>query len=151
MITKTDLLLLLTELQAQGVDTSADVKYLMSSKSIPLDLLKKINQDRQLDVARFYEKLRASYNTKKSKLYINIMKSDENTISDPNTILTTLSALLNQILQFKADDKVMFFKHVRANEIVQVLDIYFKTYNIKPALKLLTLMKADIKCLEAMK
>lgn len=151
MITKTDLLLLLTELQEQGVDTAADIKYLMSAKSIPLDLLKKINQDRQLDVARFYEKLRASYNNKKSKLYINIMRSDENTISDPNTILTTLSALLNQALQFKADDKVMFFKHVRTSEIVQVLDIYFKTFNIKPALKLLTLYKADIKAFESMK
>ena len=151
MITKTDLLLLLTELQEQGVDTAADIKYLMSAKSIPLDLLKKINQDRQLDVARFYEKLRASYNNKKSKLYINIMRSDENTISDPNTILTTLSALLNQALQFKADDKVMFFKHVRTSEIVQVLEIYFKTFNIKPALKLLTLYKADIKAFESMK
>lgn len=151
MITKTDLLLLLTELQEQGVDTDADIKYLMSAKSIPLDLLKKINQDRQLDVARFYEKLRASYNNKKSKLYINIMRSDENTISDPNTILTTLSALLNQALQFKADDKVMFFKHVRTSEIVQVLEIYFKTFNIKPALKLLTLYKADIKAFESMK
>ncbi len=151
MITKTDLLLLLTELQEQGIDTSADIKYLMSAKSIPLDLLKKINQDRQLDVARFYEKLRASYNNKKSKLYINIMRSDENTIADPNTILTTLSALLNQVLQFKAEDRVMFFKHVRTNEIVQVLDIYFKTFNIKPALKLLTLYKADIKAFESMK
>lgn len=151
MITKTDLLLLLTELQEQGVDTTADIKYLMSSKSIPLDLLKKINQDRQLDVARFYEKLRTSYNNKKSKLYINIMRSDENTIFDPNTILTTLSALLNQALQFKAEDRVMFFKHVRTNEIVQVLDIYFKTFNIKPALKLLTLYKADIKAFESMK
>lgn len=151
MITKTDLLLLLTELQEQGIDTAADIRYLMSAKSIPLDLLKKINQDRQLDVARFYEKLRASYNNKKSKLYINIMRSDENTISDPNTILTTLSALLNQALQFKADDKVMFFKHVRTSEIVQVLDIYFKTFNIKPALKLLTLYKADIKAFESMK
>ena len=151
MITKTDLLLLLTELQEQGIDTAADIRYLMSAKSIPLDLLKKINQDRQLDVARFYEKLRTSYNNKKSKLYINIMRSDENTISDPNTILTTLSALLNQALQFKADDKVMFFKHVRTSEIVQVLDIYFKTFNIKPALKLLTLYKADIKAFESMK
>lgn len=150
MITKTDLLLLLTEMQDKGLDTKEDVKYLMSSRSVPLDLLSKINKERQLDVARFYRKLRTSYNKKNSKLYINIMRSDENTITDPNTVLTTLSAMLNQILQFKANDKSMFLKHVRATEITQVLDIYFKTFNINPALKLLNLIKADIKVLESM-
>lgn len=152
MITKTDILLLLTDLQNKGADVSADIKQLMSTQVIPLELLKKINQERPLDVLNFYEKIRASYNSKKSKLYINIMKSDENVINDdPITVLTTLSALLNQILQYKATDKPMFFKHVRCEEICQVLDIYFKTYNIQPALKLLTLFKADIKCLEMIK
>lgn len=151
MITKTDILLLLTDLQKNGVDTSEDIKLVMTSKTIPLETLKKINANKTLDALRFYEKLRSSYNNKKSKLYINIMKSDENVLDDPVTVLTTLSAMLNQILQFKAEDKTIFFKQVRCEEIVQVLDIYFKTYNIKPALKLLSLVKADIKCLEMIK
>lgn len=151
MITKTDVLLLLTDLQKNGIDTTEDIKVLMAAKSIPLDVLKKINDNRSLDALKFYEKLRSSYNSKKSKLYINIMRADENVLDNPVTVLTTLSAMLNQILQFKAEDKTIFFKHVRCEEIVQVLDIYFKTYNIKPALKLLTLIKADIKCLEMIK
>lgn len=118
MIAKTDVLLLLTDLQNKGIDVSADIKQLMLAQTIPLELLRKINQERPLDILNFYEKLRSSYNSKKSKLYINIMKSDENVINDdPITVLTTLSALLNQILQYKAIDKPMFFKHVRCEEI----------------------------------
>jgi hypothetical protein len=72
------------------------------------------------------------------------MRSDEKAIQEAKTILTTLSGLLNQILQFECEDKPMFLKHVRADEITQVLEIYFKTFNITPAFKLLKLIKADI-------
>ena len=79
------------------------------------------------------------------------MKSDENVLDNPKTILTTLSALLNQILQYKAKDQVMFYSHIRSDEIVKVLNIYFKTYNLEPAIKLLQLFKADLKSLEMIK
>ena len=79
------------------------------------------------------------------------MRADENVIKDPKITLTTLSALLNQILQFECEDKTMFLKHARADEITKVLDIYFKTYNLEPAYKLLTLFKADCKVLEMVK
>ena len=79
------------------------------------------------------------------------MKSDENAIEDVKTILTTLSALLNQILQFEAEDKSMFYTHSRADEITNVLKIYFETKNINPAYKLLSLVKADIKILNMIK
>ena len=148
MISKSDVLLLLTELQTSGEDVGDDITDLYKSSSIPFDILKRINEKRPLDLVTFYEKLRKSYDNKRSKLYINIMKSNENALTDPKTILTTLSALLNQILQFETDDKSMFLKHARADEITQVLSIYFKTFNIEPALKLLTLFKADICALE---
>lgn len=151
MISRSDILLLLTELQAKGEDVSKEINELYSSQIIPLDILKKINDNRPLDLLQFYEKLRDSYNKKRSKMYINIMRSDENALTDPKITLTTLSALLNQILQFDCEDKPMFLKHARADEITKVLSIYFDTYNIEPAYKLLSLIKADIKVLQMIK
>lgn len=151
MITRSDLVLLLTDLQEKGIDVTEDISKLYQSSNIPVDVLKKINNSRPLDLLKFYEKLRESYNKKRSKLYINIMKSDENAIEDVKTILTTLSALLNQILQFEAEDKSMFYTHSRADEITNVLKIYFETKNINPAYKLLSLVKADIKILNMIK
>lgn len=148
MISKNDIILLLTEMSEQGEDVTNDLKLVLNSDYIPFDVLKKINESKPLDVLKFYEKLRKSYNAKKSKLYINIVKIDENLIEDPKTVLTTASALLNQLLQFNAEDKTLFYSHSRADEIVKVLEIYFKTYNISPIVKLLHLVKADLKCLE---
>lgn len=151
MITRSDLVLLLTDLQERGENVGEDIMKLYQSNGIPVEILKKINDKRPLDLLKFYEKLRESYNKKRSKLYINIMKSDENAIDNVKTILTTLSALLNQILQFEVDDKSMFYTHARADEIVKVLGIYFKTKNIDPAYKLLSLVKADIKILDMLR
>ena len=151
MIAKSDLLLLLNELKNDGVDVNGYIQETLRSQNISIDILKFINKNKQLDVLDFYEKLRKSYNDKRSKLYINIMKSDENVLDNPKTILTTLSALLNQILQYKAKDQVMFYSHIRSDEIVKVLNIYFKTYNLEPAIKLLQLFKADLKSLEMIK
>ncbi|MBQ6627819.1 MAG: hypothetical protein IJH65_03210 [Methanobrevibacter sp.] len=151
MISKSDVVLLLTELQDSGEDVSKDILTLYKSDTIPLDILKRINDSKPLSVVRFYEKIRKSYNNKHSKMYINIMRSDENATQDAKTILTTLSGLLNQILQFECDDKPMFLKHVRADEITKALEIYFKTFNIEPAFKLLKLIKADVKVLQMIK
>ena len=151
MITKNDIILLLTELQSQGIDTKDDINTVLKSSSIPIDVLKKINDNKSLDIIHFYEKLRKSYNDKRSKLYINIVKSDENLLNDPKTIMTTLSALLNQILQYKATDQTMFYKHARGEEIAKVIEIYFRTYNLEPALQLLALAKADLKVLQMLK
>ena len=144
MISKSDVMLLLTELQNNGEDVSNEITSLYRESSISLDTLKRINKSQPLELIKFYDKLRDSYNKKHSKMYINIMRSDENATQNAKTILTTLSGLLNQILQFECDDKPMFLKHVRADEITQVLEIYFKTFNITPAFKLLKLIKADI-------
>lgn len=151
MISKSDVVLLLTELQDSGEDVSKDILTLYRSDNIPLEILKKINDSKPLSVVKFYEKIRQSYNKKHSKMYINIMRSDENATQDAKTILTTLSGLLNQILQFECDDKPMFLKHVRADEITKALEIYFKTFNIEPAFKLLKLIKADVKVLQMIK
>ena len=151
MIARSDVILLLTELQNKGIDVKEEMNMVLRSSSIPLEALKKINDNRSLDILKFYEKLRWSYNNKRSKLYINIMKADENILKDPKTIVTTLSALLNQILQYKPEDQTLFYKHVRADEIVKCLSIYFNTYNLEPCRKLLEITKADVKCLQMIK
>ena len=148
MISKNDIILLLTELEKHGIDTKEDINKTLSSNSISLEVLKKINDNMSLDIVNFYEKLRKSYNDKRSKLFINIMRADENILEeDPKTILTTLTGLLNQILQYNPVDRTMFYNHMRCSEIIEVLNIYFKSYNLEPAIQLLKLFKADQKVL----
>lgn len=143
MISKQDVFLLLTELEESGVDCQEFFDTIYTNTFDTFKALKFINDNKPLDLINFYEKLRKSYNHKSSKLYKNIVESDE-IDEDQTRILTTLSALLNQILQFKVDDKPLFYRHARADEIIKVLDIYFNTYDIRPAQKLLTLIKADL-------
>ena len=147
MVTKNDLLLLLTELQESGTEVRPYLAKAVSSQSISLEVLKFINDQRQLDVASFYELLRKNYNSKKSPLYKNIVKEE---VDKPEDVLTTLAALNLQILLFarKLDDDKMFLKHSRAEEITRVLNNYYKTYDLIPCLKLLKLVKADLVAFE---
>lgn len=149
MITRNDCIILLTDLQTRGIDTDTHLRELLGSDQLPLSVIKFINDNRQLDLAGFYEEIRKSYNHKKSKLYINIVKE----VDDTSEVLTTLSALLTQILRYskKVDDKPMFIRHSRALDINKVLANYFNSYDITLAQKLLRLIKADIKALESIK
>ncbi len=149
MITKNDCYLLLSELNENGLDTSNAIKDLMSSNSPPLEVIKFINDNRQLDLTLFYDKLRKSYNNKKSKLYINIMKE----IEQPQELLITLSSLLTQILLFAkdTDDRQMFLRHSRADEITKVMNRYFIDFDLTGCIKLIKLFKVDIKALESIK
>ena len=146
MITRSDLYLLLGDLEASGVNAREQVLKLSRAPGIDLDVIKFINSHRELSLTKFYEKLRKSYNNKKSKLYINIVKEKE----DLPSVLTTLSALLTQALLFSntVDDREMFLKHARCEEISKAITTYFSTYNIIPCIRLIKLIKADIKALE---
>lgn len=142
MITKNDLLILLSELQDNGIDTTQQFTRTITSKELPLDVIQFINSNRELDVNKFYEYIRKSYNEKKSKLYINIMKE----IEDVNEVLTTLAALNLQILLFskKVDDKQMFLRHARAEDITKVLTNYYQKFDLTNCVRLIHLIKADI-------
>lgn len=147
MITKNDCLLLLNEIKKSGTNTDAEVKKLLSSTDIPLDIIAYINSKRQLDLTNFYERIRKNYNNKKSILYKNIVKED---LDNPNEVLTTLSSLNLQILLYAKDatDRLMFLKHARAKEISLVLTKYFTDYDLSSCIKLLKLIKADLKACE---
>lgn len=147
MVTKTDLILLLTEMENSGNNVDKYLNKAMLSESVNIEVLKFINDHRALDVQQFYEMIRKNYNTKKSPLYKNIVKED---FKNPSDVLTTLAALNLQILLFskKLENNEMFLKHSRAEEITRVLNTYYKTYDLRPCYKLLKLIKADLKVFE---
>lgn len=149
MLQKNDLVLLLTEMQENGAEITDLLKKVVTSATIPMDVLKYINDNRQLDVATFYERLRKNYNNKRSDLYKNIVKD----IDDPQEVLTTLSAYALQVILFSkhTDNEQMFFKHSRVEEVTRVLNNYYKTYDITSAMKLLRLIKIDLKAFESIK
>ncbi len=149
MITRNDCLLLLADLEDRGIDTREAVRESLKTPEPSINVIKFINDNRQLDLAKFYEKIRKSYNNKRSSLYINIVKE----IDNPSEVLTTLSAMLTQILLFSrdAEDREMFLRHARAFDITKILANYFQTYDLTNCLKLMRIIKADIKALESIK
>lgn len=147
-ISKTDCLILLNELQESGIDCSNAVKTLLRSSGPTVEVLKFINDNRPLDLAMFYEKLRKSYNNKKSTLYINLMKDPDP--ENINKVLSTLNSYSLQATLFseQLQNKQMFYRFSRLQEVYQCLYYYTKTYDLAPCIKLLSMIKADIKVLE---
>lgn len=145
MLQNTDLIILLSDLDANNIKGAKElIPSLIGKTSISLEALKFINDNRPLDVAKFYERIRKNYNDKRSNLYKNIVRE----VEDSQDVLTTLHALSLQIILYSkhVDSKntSMFFKHTRAEEITRVLNNYYKTYDIISARKLLKLIKADL-------
>lgn len=150
MITKNDCLLLLSELEEEGIDTKDVVSTLYTSTGIDQSVLMFINGHRRFEVLNFYDRLRVNYNNKKSKLYKSIVQMDE---KEPKDCLVTLSSLLTQILLYSntVKDKEQFLKHCRADEISKALVRYFQTYDLTLCLTLLRYIRADLKALESLK
>ncbi len=148
MITKTECLGLLFELKDNGVNCNSQINHLMSLQFPDIETIKFINDHKELNVRKFYEKLRHAYNKKTSKLYINIVKTPSKD-TNPKEILCTLASLQLQILLFnKTIDDVNFLRNVRFDEISKVLLNYYETRDIIPCQKLLNFVKSDLKVLE---
>lgn len=148
MITKNDCLLLLSEIESLGVNTKEMTIKVINSHSIPLEVLEFIYKNKNLEILNFYFKLRKNYNMKKSKLYKEIVQIDT---KEPKDIVITLSSLLTQILLYSnlVEDKQLFLKHARCEEISKVLTNYFITYDTRLCVDLLRLIRADLKALES--
>ena len=142
MISKQDVILLLTELEDNGINVDSILRQVIVSPSIPLSAIKFINDNRQLDLTAFYERLRKNYNHKKSKLYLSIVKDIEN----PIDVITTLSSYSLQVALYskQVEDSQMFLKHARAREVNLVLARYYTNYDLTSCLDLLRLIKADL-------
>lgn len=145
MLQKNDLVLILTDMEANNIEGAHEqLMKVFNISGVSIEALKFINDRRQLDVTKFYERLRKNHNEKKSSLYKNIVKD----IEDPVDAISTLSAFaLNLFLYSKHVDesnKNQFFKHVRAEEVTRVLNKYYSSYDITSAIKMLRILKADI-------
>ena len=147
MITKNDCLLLLAELKDRNIDTEPYVIKTLNNTSVDIEVLKFINKNRPLELGLFYESLRKRYNEGKSKLYKEIVQID---IKEPKDMIVTLSSLLTQILLYsnKVENKQLFLKHSRADEITKVLYNYFDTFDLTLSIQMLNLIKADLKACE---
>ena len=148
MITKNDCLNLLFELKDNGVECNDQIKKMISMTHPDIEIIKFINDHKELNVRKFYEKIRKSYNKKKSNLYINIVKEpDEN--MNPKDVLCTLASLQLQILLYnKTINDSSFLQNMRFDEISKVLLNYYITRDIIPCQKLLGFVKSDLKVLE---
>lgn len=148
MITRRDCILLLSELSSKGIDTGSVLSQALKSSTVDISVIKFINDHRQFDANLFYEKLRKSYNNKRSDLYKNIVTCDEVDCSD--SVLTTLAALSLQILLYSKNvvDTKMFLSHTRFEEITQVLLNYSRTFDLVPCIQVLQIVKADLKAFE---
>ena len=147
MITKNDCLTVLVSLEDKGVDIDIMMKKLLTSKDIPLDVLKFILEHRGIEVANFYEMLRKKHNQNKSPLYHNIVKD----IDDPDEIITTLACLLVQVTLYSRKltvNKDVFQREVRAEEISRVLNNYYGTGALDQCIALIKLLKTDLLVLE---
>ncbi len=147
MITKNDCLTLLVSLEDHGVNIDSQMKRLLTSKEIPMDILKFILEYRGIEVANFYEMLRKKHNQKKSPLYHNIVKD----ITDVDEIITTLSCLLVQITLYSKklqSNRDIFQREVRAEEITRVLNHFYTTGEFDQCIALIKLLKADLLVLE---
>ena len=147
MITKNDCLSILVELEDRGaVDINKYIRQLMSSKEIPLEVLKFIATNRGIEVANFYEILRKSYNDKRSKLYYNILTETDNI----NEILIILSSLLTQVFLHCKHIKnpARFLKEIRANEIAKVINTYCIDENPELCIKMLQVIRSDLIVME---
>ena len=147
MINKSDLMTVLVALEDRGLDINQYMKKLISTKEIPLEVLKFILDNRGIEVANFYEGLRKKHNAKKSPLYHNIVKE----ITDPEEIITTLACLLVQITLYSNKlpaNREIFQREVRAEEITRVLNNYYSTGSLDQCLALLKLLKTDLIVLE---
>ena len=149
MLTKTDLILILTDMQDNGAEVTDQIKKVATSPRIPLDVVKYINDHRQMDVAKFYEQIRKNYNNKRSDLYKNIVKEN----IEPKEAIVTLSAFALQVVLYSkhTDNEQLFFKHSRIEEVTRVLNNYYSTFDITSAMKLLKLIKVDLKAFESIR
>ena len=148
MITKTECLNLLFDLKDNGVDCTQQIKQLISMSEPTIEIIKFINDNKELNVRKFYEKLRKSYNKGQSKLYKNIVSNNE-VQRDSKEILCTLASLQLQILLFnKTIDDIDFLQNARFDEISKVLINYYNTKDIIPCIRLINLVKSDLKVLE---
>ena len=149
MINRIDCYEVLFSLKKRGVDVEKQLKMLSTSPSVPLEVIRFINETRPLNVTAFYESLRKKNNQKSSKLYKNIVVESHD---NPLEVVKTASSLLTQILitseKLPKEEVSSFYSQTRAKELTNALSEYFINGDIQKVLEELKRVKEDIKILE---
>ena len=148
MISKNECLSILVEMESNGIQVNSQMRALLGSKDIPIEVLRFIATNKGFDFSDFYENLRRKHNKNKSKLYLNLVGGNVNDSEIP----VILSSLLTQIYLYLQDHtnatSARFFKEVRLFEIIQTLDEMAKTDDIEKGKQLLRLIRSDILVIE---
>lgn len=151
IIDKRDVLNILFDFQKlypEDNEVTVQLNRLIRMKEPDLDAIKFVNDRREFELRQFYEKMRKSYNNKNSKLYRNLVRFEE---LEPREILTCLGSLQLQILLFykTLGSDTNFLAHARFDSICDCLKHFYNTGDYAPAMKLLSLIKSDLKIFEA--
>lgn len=109
--------------------------------------IRDLKENNLLDISIFYEQLRYKYNHGGSKIYINIMKE----IEEPKKVLTTLSALITQIMLYseQCENRSIFLKHSKINDILASINNYITTGDLIGCIRTIQSIKHDIKYIES--
>lgn len=143
MLSKQECMSILIRLENRGINIDSQMKKVILSKEVPLEVLQFISSNQGIEASNFYEMLRKNHNKKKSPLYTNIL-------NEKNPVLT-LSCLLTQILLYSNklnSTKDLFLKEIRSEEISRVLHNYFESGSYSECIPLLKLIKSDLMVLE---
>ena len=147
MITKQDCLSLLVKIEDEKqIKTDKYIQQILTSRELPLDVLKFIWAQRGLAAIDFYEMLRKRSNEHKSVLYKNIISE----IGPKTDIIVVLSSLLTQIALYgsKLDNKDLFYKEIRAEEISRALNLYYRESDLALCQTVLKMIRSDLLVLE---
>lgn len=146
MLNRQECYKLLFEIKSKGINTDEQLSLLSRSSLVPKEIIKFINNNRQLEVKEFYENLRKKYNSKSSKLYLQLVKED----LEPIEILKTLCSYNTQVILYSENltNKKNYLDNSRIKESLQALTKYFNEQDISECIDILKIIKSDIKILE---
>lgn len=142
MLTKSECLSVLSSIDANDGEVNRQIRALMSSPTIPVDVIRFIIDHKSSDEAEFYEMLRRQHNKQKSKIYTSILRDPE---SSADAALT-LSCFLTQVMLYerKIENPARFFKSIRADEISAALSQFFLDSTSDVCIRMLRLIRADL-------
>lgn len=148
MLTRQDCYKILFEMSNKGLNVQKQISTLSTSTKVPIELIRFINQNRELNVTTFYESLRKKHNAKSSKLYLKLMKEE----IEATECLKTLSSYITQVLimseSIDTGERKSFYNSVRIKEALSALNKYFLEQDITECIDILKMIKSDIKILE---
>lgn len=147
MIDKYDAYQKLFTIKNRGVDVVPMLKELASLEEPSKAVLEFIMKHDKIDQEEFYQALRGKNNSKRSRLYSQLLKED---ISDYE-LSKSVSSLITQVIIFSESmsnqDRVKFYSHMKLKECIDALNDYLMSMNPMKLREMKTSIVKDIKLL----